>query len=89
MDHIALATRAGVTLHDLNELIKGNVTMAVANRVGGGVSIGDLHAFIEGRAAAAVTTRFGFTNMAEQVALVHEIGPKGAIGFLIGELLRQ
>jgi hypothetical protein len=82
---MSTAERAGVTLHDLHELIEGRVTMNVANRIG--VRIADIDAFIEGRGTAYMEQRLKLQNMSAVEDLAQSLGREGAIGFVVALLL--
>ena len=85
MDHIEIANRAGVTLHDLDLLLKGKATANVANRLS--VTMDDVDAFINGASDAAMTKRLGLQTMAAAVELGTAAGKDGAIGVVLGLLL--
>lgn len=81
----AIAERAGLTLHDLNELLGGRVTQSVADALG--VAPGDVEAFIRANGSVAMTQRLGFENTGTAVNLARATGRAGAIGVITGLLL--
>jgi hypothetical protein len=84
MEHAEIAERAGVTIADLEDLLKGRATANVARRFG--VSIMDVQDFIRGRATSAMAQRLGFHAMtaAEELAKA-----AGGVGILIGYMLNM
>jgi hypothetical protein len=53
MNHIDIANRAGVTLADLDWVLRGEAPVNVANR--SGVSLADVEEFVRGSPSAAMT----------------------------------
>ncbi len=85
MNHIEIANRAGVTLSDLDSLLRGKATANVADRLG--VSMKDVEDFIRGSASAAMTRCLGLTAMSAADELARAAGGEGAIGIVIGLLI--
>jgi hypothetical protein len=85
MDHAEIANRAGVTLADLDWLLRGEVSANVANRIG--VPIADVEDFVRGSATAAMTRRLGFGAMTATEELARAAGQQGAVGVVLGLLL--
>jgi hypothetical protein len=82
--HKEIADRAGITLNDLDCLLRGSVTANVANRLG--VSIDDVSQFLKGNGTVAMTKRLAFQAQTATSELAHTAGRTGAIGILIGLL---
>jgi hypothetical protein len=87
MKHVSLATRFDLTLFDLNELLKGNVTAAVALRLG--VTPGAVSCFVDGRTHIEMTKRLGLDPPAVMNDLSASLGREGAIGFLVDILFAE
>jgi hypothetical protein len=85
MEYFEIESRTGVLLGDLESLVRGNATAAVAQRLG--VTMGDLEDFINGSATAAMTKRLGLITISAAKELACVAGPKGAVGILLGMLL--
>jgi hypothetical protein len=85
MDHAETAEAAGVSLGDIELLLRGKATANVADRLG--VAIGDAEDFIGGSATFAMTRRLGLTAVSAGGELAQAAGRQGAIGILIGLLL--
>jgi hypothetical protein len=85
MNLLEIAHRTGVTLADLELLIRGGVPDGVANRLG--VPLLSLEQFLtQGYAAAKLAHRLG-TSMAAAEALGTAVGPEVRIGIILGLLL--
>ena len=84
MEHMEIAQRIGLTLMDLECLVKGEATANVANKLG--VSMMDVEEFVRGKATFAMTQRLGFKTMnaAEELAK-----RAGGAGVLIGYMLNM
>ena len=76
--HKEIADRAGVTLGDIDSLLRGTATKNVADRMD--VSIGDIEDFVRGTGTAAMTSRPGFDTMAATEELARCMERAGAIG---------
>jgi hypothetical protein len=87
MQHKEIADCAGVNIADLESLLHGKATNDVANRLG--VSMTDVEDFIRGSASHAMTARLGFRAMTAGDELATIAGTQGAIGILLGLLLRS
>ncbi len=85
INHIEIASRAGVTLSDLDSLLQGKATANVAKRLG--VSMADVEDFIRGSASAAMTKCLGLAAMSAADELARVAGRDGAIGIVIGLLI--
>src|SRR5262245_33796690 len=84
MQHMEIATRAGVPLADIESLWRGQATAAVASKLG--VSMASVEDFIRGSANADMANRLGMTMNAAQ-ELARTGGQRGAAGILLGLLL--
>jgi hypothetical protein len=84
MQHAEIAQRIGLTLLDLENLVKGKATAGVAEKFG--VSMMDIEEFVRGNATFAMTQRLGFQTMNAASELAKAAG--GA-GVLIGYLLNM
>jgi hypothetical protein len=84
MQHMEIAKRLGVTMMDLENLVKGEATANVAAKFG--VTIMDIQDFTRGKATFAMTQRLGFSAMdaAEELAKA-----AGGAGVLIGYMLNM
>ena len=84
MQHIEIAERTGLTLKDLECLVRGEATASVAAKFG--VSMIDIQDFTRGKATFGMTQRLGFQTMnaAEELAKT----ASGA-GVLIGYMLNM
>lgn len=84
MQHIEIAQRTGMTLTDLECLVRGEATASVAAKFG--VSMMDIQDFTRGKATFAMTQRLGFQTMnaAEELAKT-----AGGAGVLIGYMLNM
>lgn len=87
MNHIEIASRAGVTLGDLRDLEMGQISYGLALRLG--VTSGALQDFIEGRANMAIPGLLGLSTMAAAEDIASSLGRQGAIGVLLGLLLAR
>jgi hypothetical protein len=87
MEHQEIATCAGVSLVDLESLLRGKATANVAARLG--VSQGDVEDFIRGSATFTMTQRLGMKAMTAAEELARAAGTNGAIGIVFGLLLRR
>ena len=84
MQHMEIASRAGVPLADIECLLRGQATAAVASRLK--VSVVGVEDFVRGSATADIANRLGMTMSAAQ-ELARAGGHNGAAGILIGLLL--
>ncbi len=84
MQHQEIADRVGLTLMDLECLVKGEATGNVAKKLG--VSPMDIQDFAQGSATFAMTKRLGFQTMNAASELARAAG--GA-GILIGYMLNM
>ena len=84
MQHKELADRVGLTLLDLDCLVKGEATASVAQKFG--VSMMDIQEFARGNATFAMTQRLGLQTMNAASELAKAAG--GA-GVLIGCMLNM
>ncbi len=84
MQHMEIAQRTGLTLMDLENLVKGEATANVAQKFG--VSMMDIQEFARGNATFAMTQRLGFQTMNAASELAKAAG--GA-GVLIGYMLNM
>ena len=85
MSLMEIASRTGVTLADIESLIRGDVSIAVANRLG--VPLVALQQFLStGDASANLAHRIG-TSMSAAEDLATLLGSEGRIGILLGLLL--
>lgn len=84
MKHKELADRVGLTLIDLECLIKGEATANVAQKFG--VSMMDIEEFARGNATFAMTKRLGFQTMNAASELAKAAG---GVGVLIGCMLNM
>ncbi|MGO9245568.1 MAG: hypothetical protein ACLPT4_15495 [Verrucomicrobiia bacterium] len=86
MSFDVVANRMGVTSTAVKELISGKVPMAVASRLK--VPTSSLQKFVDGSTSVGLARLMGCTpsNLLE---LRKAIGPKGAIGLLIGLCSRR
>jgi hypothetical protein len=85
MNLMEVALRTGVTLADLDSLIRGNAPAGVAERLG--VPLLNLEQFIaQGYAGPKLAHRLG-TSMAAAEALASAVGTEGRIGIILGLLL--
>jgi len=85
MSLMDIALRTGVPLIDIEDLVSGTVTEAIAKRLG--VPLLALQEFItHGQTSAKVAHRLGM-SMAAAEELVRALGREGAIGLVLGLLL--
>jgi hypothetical protein len=84
MNHTAIATCVGLVPMDLESLVKGKATAALALKLG--VTPSDIEGFIKGSASSGMTKRLGLgsANAASELAKV--CGRQGAIGIVMGLL---
>src|SRR5262249_16391027 len=84
MEHFELANRLGLRMMDLECLVKGEATHAVAEKLG--VTMMDVEEFARGNATAAMTKRLGFhtQNAASELA-----NAAGGAGVLMGYMLNM
>jgi hypothetical protein len=82
MEHQEIADRVGLTLMELECLVRGEATANVAKKFG--VSPMDIQDFTRGKATYAMTQRLGFKTMNAASELATSAG--GA-GILIGYML--
>ncbi len=80
-----IATCAGVTLDDLNQLLMGQATDNVARQLR--VTMADVEDFVAGSTSAAMKQRLGLNALSAGDELAGAAGRNGAIGILIGLLL--
>jgi hypothetical protein len=85
MNHIEIANRAGVTLADLDYLLRGEASDKVADRLG--VSISDVEDFIRGTASHAMTRCLGLEAISAAEELARLAGKQGTIGIVLGLLI--
>jgi len=85
MSLMDIALRTGVPLVDIEELVRGNAQVRVAERFG--VPLLALEEFIRhGQASSKMAQRLGM-SMAAAEELARSLGPEGAIGLVLGLLL--
>lgn len=85
MNLLEVALRAGVTLADLELLIRGSAPDGIAERLG--LPLLSLEQFLtQGYASANLAHRLG-TSMAATESLANAVGPQGRIGLIVGLLL--
>jgi hypothetical protein len=82
MQHHEIADRVGLSMMDLDCLVKGEATANVANKFG--VSMMDIQDFVRGKATFAMAQRLGFTTMNAAQELAKTAGGAGVlIGFMM------
>jgi hypothetical protein len=82
MEHMEIAQLVGLTLMDLECLIKGEATLNVAKKLG--VSMMDVQEFTHGNATDAMARRLGFRTMNAASELAKKAGGAGVlIGFML------
>jgi hypothetical protein len=85
MNLMEVALRTGVTVVDLESLVRGNAPAGVAERLG--IPVLNLQEFLgQGYASANFAHRLG-TSMAAAEELGRAVGPEGRIGIIVGLLL--
>jgi len=85
MNLMEVALRTGVTVIDLESLVRGNAPAGVAERLG--IPVLNLQEFLgQGYASANFAHRLG-TSMAAAEELGRAVGPEGRIGIIVGLLL--
>jgi hypothetical protein len=85
MNLMELAKRTGVTIADLESLVRGDAPVGIAERLG--IPVLNLEEFLrQGYANAKMAHRLG-TSMATAEELGRAVGPEGRIGIIIGLLL--
>lgn len=85
MSLMEIATRAGVPLADLEELVRGTALNSVAEQLG--VPLLALQEFIHhGDASSNMAHRLGI-SMAAAGELAQLLGPEGKIGLVVGLLI--
>jgi hypothetical protein len=84
VEHQQIAIRAGVPLADLESLLRGQVTAAIARRLD--VSMVDLAEFLRGSASPDMANRLGLSTNATR-ELVCAVVKNGAIGLVVGLLI--
>jgi len=85
MSLMDIALRTGVPLADIEDLVRGTVPEAVANRLG--VPLLALQEFVShGQATAKVAHCLGL-SMAAAEELAQSLGHEGTVGVLLGLLL--
>ena len=87
MLHVEIANRAGVTLADLDYLMRGQCSANVAGRLN--VYIGDVEDFLRGSATHNMSVRLGFSAISPAEELAKTLGPTGAAGLIMGLLLES
>jgi hypothetical protein len=85
MKQAEIASRIGLSLADLNYLLQGDVSQAVADLLG--VVPSDVTTFIAGEPSAAMTQRLGLVSPAAAKELATAVGRPGAVGVILGLLL--
>ena len=85
MQHIQIAQTAGVTLDDLDCLLRGQVNANVANRLR--VTMADVEGFISGSPSISMAQRLGVGTIAAASELATSMGSQGATGVVLGLLL--
>lgn len=83
--HKEIASRAGVSLDDLDQLVRGHATQNVAMKLG--VTLDDVDQFIQGSATFNMTARLKLNSQAAAGELAGLIDRNCAIGILIGVLI--
>ena len=85
MSFMEIASRTGLTLADIESLIRGDASAAIANRLG--VPLLALQQFLtSGDASANLAHRLG-TSMGAAEELAAAVGAEGRIGIVVGLLL--
>jgi hypothetical protein len=84
MQHHEIADQIGLSIMDLESLLKGEATANVAKKLG--VSMMDVQEFVRGKATFAMTQRLGLKTMNAAQELAQTAG--GA-GVLIGYMLNM
>jgi len=85
MNHAEIGTRFGLSLLDLECLIKGKATNSVATRLK--LTPQDVEDLIKGKVSQAVTTRLGLHARSAAEELATSLQPEGVIGMIVGLLL--
>jgi hypothetical protein len=82
MEHMEIAQLVGLTLMDLECLVKGEAALNVAKKLG--VSMMDIQEFTHGNATGAMARRLGFRTMNAASELAKQAGGAGVlIGFML------
>lgn len=84
MQHMEIASRSGVPLADVECLLRGQATAAVASKLK--ISMNGVEDFVRGSVTADMANRLGMTMSAAQ-ELARAGGRNVAAGILIGLLL--
>jgi len=84
MTHAETAKRVGVSLSELNDLLKGKASNGLAKRLG--IAPSDIESFIRGSASNGMTKRLGLNAAGAARELAKAAGPAGATGIILGLL---
>jgi hypothetical protein len=82
MQHHEIADRVGLSMMDLERLVKGEATANVAKKLG--VTMMDVQEFVRGKATLAMTQRLALKTMNAAQELAQTAGGAGVlIGFMM------
>ena len=86
MSEIVIALKLGITLNNYRNLLNGKADIGTASKLG--IITNSLQDFLNGKANIFIASKLGILNIDLQLIL-NNIGQKGAIGIIIGLLMRQ
>ncbi|WP_293937449.1 hypothetical protein [Sphingobacterium sp. UBA5996] len=86
MSLIGLASKCGVTSSSLQDLINGNVRVGISTKLG--LTTSSLQTFLNGGTSIGLASKIGITSSSLQL-LRNQIGQEGAVGLIIGLLIKE
>lgn len=86
MNRVNIATKANILEHNLENLLNGKADIGTASALG--VVTASLKEFLEGKANISMASKLGLLE-SELQQLLNRIDKKGAIGFVLGVLMKK
>lgn len=86
MSLIGLAGKCGVTGSSLQDLVNGNVSVGISGKLG--VTSSSIQTFVNGGTSIGLASKMEITSSSLQ-ELRNQIGEQGAIGLIIGLLIKE
>lgn len=86
MSDISIAMKAGLMTHNLHNLLNGVADIGTASKIG--VITSSLQQFLDGQANISMAQKLGLMTSDLQL-LLHRIGKQGAIGLVLGLLMKK
>lgn len=86
MGHLSIAMKTGLLTSNLNNLLAGKADIGTSSKLG--VMSSSLQQFLDGKANITMASKLGLMTSDLQL-LLDSVGKKGAIGLVLGLLMKN